>query len=148
MKLRFFTALLLVICLADLSSAAETAWHTPYIGGGGYWKKRLPIDIENTVDRESAGDAVSFTVGGGKGELPLAGTTDSVLEAGTETDVDGAANGGTFAPATVPVTLSQTTQGSGSWDEGTWEAHDVLVELELAGGGGSSAGGAGGAGGN
>jgi len=62
-------------------------------------------------------------------------------------DVDGVAHGGLFETAFVPITLEQTDPGSGVWDEGTWEAHDVDIALELeSGGAGSGQGGQGGSG--
>jgi len=68
---------------------------------------------------------------------------DCTVEA---TDVDGADNGGLYEPKTVDITLTQTDPGSGTWDEGTWEVHDVAIQLDLASGG-SGGGGSGGAGG-
>lgn len=46
----------------------------------------------------------------------------------TATDVDGATNGA-YQDATVAATFEQTVQGSG-WDEGTWEAQGVEIEID------------------
>jgi putative lipoprotein (rSAM/lipoprotein system) len=45
-------------------------------------------------------------------------------------DVDGDQNGGTFEDKTVPLTLTKTARGSGRWDEGTYEQHDIQIELD------------------
>jgi len=65
------------------------------------------------------------------------------------TDVDGADNGGLYESKTVDITLLQTDPGSESPEDGTWEAHDVVIQLDLAssGTGGAGEGGAGGSGG-
>jgi putative lipoprotein (rSAM/lipoprotein system) len=65
----------------------------------------------------------------------------------TATDTDGAGNGGTFETTTVQVTLTNTVPGSGTWDEGTWAAQDVAIDMAAAAGGGGGAAGAGGGGG-
>ncbi len=44
-------------------------------------------------------------------------------------DIDGPANGGTYAPSEVVLDLEQTDPGSGSYDLGTWEQHDIDVVM-------------------
>lgn len=44
-------------------------------------------------------------------------------------DVDGAENGGTYVEQEVDLNLTQTKQGSGTWDKGTFEQHDITIEL-------------------
>ena len=45
------------------------------------------------------------------------------------TDVDGDANG-SFEEVTTDFVAEKVTEGSGSWYEGEWEAHDIEIEME------------------
>jgi putative lipoprotein (rSAM/lipoprotein system) len=47
----------------------------------------------------------------------------------TVRDVDGAENGA-YQDTEVDVPVSRTGDGSGDWDEGSFAAHDVVIELE------------------
>jgi putative lipoprotein (rSAM/lipoprotein system) len=47
----------------------------------------------------------------------------------TVRDVDGAANGA-YQDAEVDVPVTRTGEGSGDWDEGSFAAHGVVIELE------------------
>jgi len=44
-------------------------------------------------------------------------------------DVDGDENGGTFEEKQIDLSLTQTKPASGTWDKGTFEQHDVRIEL-------------------
>ena len=48
-------------------------------------------------------------------------------------DPDGPLNGGSFADTIVVLNLEQTAPGSGSWFAGTFEQHDIEVQLSPAG---------------
>jgi putative lipoprotein (rSAM/lipoprotein system) len=45
-------------------------------------------------------------------------------------DVDGPESGGIFAPATIPLQLTQTRRGDGHWNWGTLEQHDISISLD------------------
>ena len=45
-------------------------------------------------------------------------------------DTDGDSSGGKFQDKTVPLTLTKTANGSGKWNEGTYEQHDIQIELD------------------
>jgi putative lipoprotein (rSAM/lipoprotein system) len=45
-------------------------------------------------------------------------------------DTDGDSSGGKFQDKTVPLTLTKTANGSGKWNEGTYEQHDIHIELD------------------
>jgi len=48
-------------------------WHQLYVPGGGYWKKRIGIDVGNQSSYELMGEPISLKVGKNKGEIDLAG---------------------------------------------------------------------------
>ncbi len=54
---------------------------------------------------------------------PLA---DCLLDA---EDIDGPDGGGFYPPTQVTLDLTQTEPGSGSFDQGTWEQHDIDVVM-------------------
>jgi len=47
----------------------------------------------------------------------------------TARDVDGEQNG-SYADATKNFTATQITDGSGTWYNGEWQAHDITIEME------------------
>jgi putative lipoprotein (rSAM/lipoprotein system) len=59
---------------------------------------------------------------------PLCGATGSDACSLSVSDTDGHANGGKFAAASVPLDLVRTEHGH-SWYEGTFEQHNIEIEL-------------------
>jgi putative lipoprotein (rSAM/lipoprotein system) len=59
---------------------------------------------------------------------PLCGTTGSDPCSLSVSDTDGPAQGGTFANVSLPLDLVRTEAGGG-WYEGTFEQHDIEIEL-------------------
>ena len=59
-----FLELALALAIAAGTYAEEPApWHHPlYIGGGGYWQARAPVEVINDTDRELAGVPVSVPI--------------------------------------------------------------------------------------
>ena len=45
-------------------------------------------------------------------------------------DIDGYLNGGLFKEKKIPLDPRQTSQGSGDWDSGVFEQHDILIDME------------------
>lgn len=67
-----------IVALLVLAGAAVTghaqSWHHPlYVGNGGVWRMRVPVQIRNDMAREAAGDPVALAVGDERGEVPLTG---------------------------------------------------------------------------
>lgn len=133
------------------------------VGGGMTAEYGMPMAhfvVSGTVVAEDGGDpiegievgldeAYDTTTSDQNGEFSLSVdsyafcSTDPCSTGLTATDVDGPAQGGDFATTVVSVALDQTDPGGGTWDDGTWEAHDVEVAMPAAGAGGSGTGGGG-----
>jgi hypothetical protein len=65
---------IVIFILILTSSALSSSWHHPlYVGGGGYWKARIPVQILNHTDKAMAGTPISLTIGTDRGELEMAG---------------------------------------------------------------------------
>lgn len=45
-------------------------------------------------------------------------------------DVDGEENGGHFKEKTIKLILKNTEEGDGNWYMGTYEQHNIIIELE------------------
>ncbi len=66
--------LTLVISACAAAPIMAQQWHHPlYVGNGGVWRTRVPVEIRNPPAREAAGDPVTVTVGAGRGQADLAG---------------------------------------------------------------------------
>ncbi len=66
--------LVMAAMVALASPAAAQDWHHPlYLGNGGVWRTRVPIEVRNEMPRDAAGDPVAVTAGNGPGRLDLAG---------------------------------------------------------------------------
>lgn len=73
LRLRFSVA---AVCLflSSPSVAAEAPWHHPlYLDGGGWWHKRVAVEVTNDGPAALAGFPVSVAVGSADGQIPLAG---------------------------------------------------------------------------
>jgi hypothetical protein len=70
-------------------------------------------------------DVTTFRCGDSCAPFPCDGTCGLITA-----DEDGPDNGGAFAPRTVPLDLTQTTQGNGPWFFGTFEQHDISVSRD------------------
>ncbi len=78
----------LLLLLGSFLSAAPT-WHTNlYVGGGDYWRARVPITFTNPGEKPLAGVATELTVGTGQGELPIAGARVQELRLVSELGVE------------------------------------------------------------
>ncbi|MFC1717700.1 glycoside hydrolase domain-containing protein [Candidatus Poribacteria bacterium] len=65
---------IIIFILTLISPALSSSWHHPlYVGGGGYWNARIPVQILNNTDKDMAGTPISLTIGTGYGELDLVG---------------------------------------------------------------------------
>ena len=76
-------------------------------------------------------DPATITDADGHWAFDYEGDSQPVEVSGT--DIDGDTNGA-YDPATVPLSLEQTAEGKDSFDNGTWEQHDVQIALEPASG--------------
>lgn len=49
-------------------------WHHPlYMANNNYWHQRIPVRIQNNMDRELLGDPVEIQIGRKSGQIPLVG---------------------------------------------------------------------------
>ncbi len=65
---------LVMIALVAAAPIMARQWHHPlYVGNGGVWRTRVPVEIRNPLARDAAGDPVAVTVGAGPGQADLAG---------------------------------------------------------------------------
>lgn len=48
-------------------------------------------------------------------------------------DIDGAEKGGSFKEDSLELDLKKTGLGSGDWYHGTFEQHDIIIEMEESG---------------
>jgi len=77
MKKKDITCILILLALvscAETNNNIHSDWNNSlYMSNNDYWRQRIPVNIQNNLDRELAGDPVVLPVGKGKGEIPLAG---------------------------------------------------------------------------
>jgi len=78
MKNRIWVLSLLVMMVSTLScvrtSEEKTEWHHPlYMANNDYWPQRIPVSIQNNMNREILGDPLEVQVGNNKGQAPLVG---------------------------------------------------------------------------
>ena len=67
-------AYIAIFILTLTSSALSSSWHHPlYIGGGEYWRARIPVQILNNTDKDMAGTPIFLTIGTDHGELEMSG---------------------------------------------------------------------------
>jgi putative lipoprotein (rSAM/lipoprotein system) len=112
---------------------------------GGQPIQGIEVTLDETMDTVSTDANGDFTISADSFAFCSADPCDANL---TATDVDGAAGGGEFETTNVAISMQQTEPGSGTWDDGTYEAQDVDVSMaDAASGGGGAGGGSGGAGG-
>lgn len=66
--------LLAMLSTLAAAPAGAQAWHHPlYIGNGGVWRLRVPIEIRNDMARDAQGEPVELRVDSGPGQVPIAG---------------------------------------------------------------------------
>ncbi len=78
MKNQILKVILLLIMVSTLSCVRipqnKSQWHHPlYIANNDYWRQRIPVSIQNNMDRELLGDPLEIKVGKDRGQAPLAG---------------------------------------------------------------------------
>lgn len=79
-------ASLLLVCA--LGSAVASDWHHPlYLAGDGYWRKRVPIAVQNGMGQAVAGAPVTVAIGHEAGQADLVG---AAAEAARVVDAAGA----------------------------------------------------------
>lgn len=62
------------VAVISVASQADAPWHTELWGsGGGYWRLRVPVVVENRSTAEVNGCVLNLRIGDGVGELPLQG---------------------------------------------------------------------------
>ncbi|MBI4977630.1 MAG: DUF4091 domain-containing protein [Spirochaetes bacterium] len=66
-------SLMMALAAAAASLCAATAWQQPYVGGGGFWKQRIPLTITRGAGTFNPGMPYALVIGSGAGELPLTG---------------------------------------------------------------------------
>lgn len=63
----------MLVCAS--TAYATDGWHHPlYLGNGGVWRSRVPVQIHNETDRDAAGAPVAVQIGDAGGQVPLAGS--------------------------------------------------------------------------
>ena len=83
----FFLGLLLT--LSGVDRAEGIAWHHPlYLGGGHYWRQRIPLVIDNRTTRAVNGEPMTVTIGGGPGEAALVGARAQSVRVCTQQGVE------------------------------------------------------------
>ncbi len=66
--------LFVAVALLSGSAAAETDWHElTYLSGGGYWRARVRVVVQNRSGRDWAGEPVALTVGRQDGQVDVVG---------------------------------------------------------------------------
>jgi acetone carboxylase gamma subunit len=60
------------VCYFAAATAVAAEWHNSlYLGNGGYWRARVPVEVRNDSPRDAAGDPVAVRIGRGAGEADL-----------------------------------------------------------------------------
>jgi hypothetical protein len=74
MKAERTITLLFALALAVAAPARAIEWHHPlYLDGGGYWRQRIVVTVENDTDRALIGRPGALTVGNAPGAVALVG---------------------------------------------------------------------------
>ncbi len=75
-----------IMAMAALVGATVTgyaqSWHHPlYVGNGGVWETRVPVEIRHDMARDATGAPVSLAIGDGPGQVPLTGMAAETVRA-------------------------------------------------------------------
>lgn len=80
MRKLLFVVVAMTSLLASAALDGAVNWHTELVdSGGGYWRTRVAVEIENPSESPIAGQAVKMEIGNDAGQLPLAGSTTKSL---------------------------------------------------------------------
>ena len=76
-KLYTICALLLLLIGSSCTSTInqnDTRWHNPlYLANNDYWRQRIPVNIQNKMNRDLLGDPIELLIGNQLGQAPIKG---------------------------------------------------------------------------
>ncbi len=90
MKRLLSTALIVASCVLLFSPWAGAAdWHHPlYLDGGGLWRTRLLVTVDNGADRVLEGEPIALRIGDGPGEARLVGERAEAVRVASDQGVE------------------------------------------------------------